>query len=177
MREEVELALTRRVRVVVVDLPDSRRFPLLRDLDGLRWDEGEPKRLHRVEQRILDALVQRRQFDQRVGQMVQAWCGLHGWQPREIDRRRWRLFHPSAPRRAWLLEYEEASHSLDRLYRLFQSYQDICAEQAVFIHGGAPLSRLEQEAVRWAVHGEPLHVAALEELLGLLGSPTAETLL
>jgi len=41
------------------------------------------------------------------------------------------------------------------------------------VHYGVPLSNLEREAVNWAAHGEPLQVAAFEELVELLEGSVA----
>lgn len=168
VEEEIQAALTRQIRIMVVDVAHNRRFPMLRDLPGVPWNFVDGGGLQQVELTLIRVLTGRRRFDDRVRCLLHTWCGLRGWGQRELDRRRLRLTPPSGAGQGWLLEYEDAAHSLDRLYRLFLSSQDVRCDGAVFVHHGVPLSKFERDAVNWAAKGEPLHVAALEELVVLL---------
>lgn len=167
VHKEVEEALARQVAVVVVSL-HKERFPLLRHLPGLEWNRDDPEILRKVERKIIEVVALRRRFDHRVRDMVKQWCDLNGWRQRKIDPRRVRLIGPRSS--SCLLEYEDAPHTVDRLYRLYLNHQDFDTTGAVFVHGGIPLSERERTAVEWAIHGEPLQVVALEELFTLLES-------
>lgn len=168
VKEEVEVALNRSVTVLVLDLPGSRRMPLLRNLPGLPWVEADPGMPTRVEIQVAARLATRWGFDQRVRQCLQTVCNQQGLSQQVRDRRRLLLEIGSDP--LCLIDYEDAPHGLDRLYRLYQGHAAEAASPttSLLVHNGLPLSVLEQEAVEWAAKPSPLKVIAVEELIQTL---------
>jgi len=66
-----------------------------------------------------------------------------------------------------LVDYEDAPHGLDRLFRLHKGYSHTASSlrSAILLYNGLPLSRREREAVQWAADREPLQALALGELV------------
>jgi hypothetical protein len=146
VREEVEVALSRRVTIFVLDLPRSTRMPLLRDLSGLPWDESDPDMALRVEHQVATRIAARASFDQRVRQTLHSLCRRLDLEQEDRERRRCSLRRGAQP--LMLIDHEDAAHGLDRLYRLHQGYAAEATPPriAILVHNGLPLSNVEREA-------------------------------
>jgi hypothetical protein len=66
-----------------------------------------------------------------------------------------------------LIDYEDAPHGLDRLYRSHAA-EATSPAAGLLVHNGLPLFMLEQETVEWAAMPSPLKVIVGEELIQTL---------
>jgi len=164
--EEITRALSERVTVRSLKLSCSQGFPLLRDIPRIDWDETEKERFDKLERMIAGAIASKESFDLRAARTVKEIAELLQCEMRQTRKRQSLLSRTDGEIiTKILLEYEDASLSLDRLYRLhkgFVSRSDVSG--AFFIHNGLPLSQTEQEAVLWSRKEEPLQALALTEI-------------
>jgi len=142
-----------------VRLDGSDGFPQARDLPALDWGADQAANLRALERTLRSRLAVRRSFDRRVQQTF-----------RHLGPRRPLLSMAADPQpRRWLLDDEDATYDLARLFQLAvrrgKAGLARPTEPAMLIHRGRGLSAEEQQALDWARRDDPLHVLALDQVV------------
>jgi hypothetical protein len=167
VEKEIARALSLRVTVCGLRLSEKQYFPLFREMPGILWDKKDPDRFKSLESFIDGIIASKGTFDLLIERNVREIEKLVQCDIRRVQKRKLRLSKQvNSDQKNLLIEYEDAPPSLDRLYRLHTSYKRSSnLNNAIFIHNGLPLSKLEQDAVDWAKGDEPLQMLALTEII------------
>jgi hypothetical protein len=166
--EEIQTAIENRVKIFVLHLDSSPPLSLPPGVVEEHWREGILPELETLIQECITSTIN---FDSRVDMTLQQIADLYDFSLERRNPRQLILFRPGEEGEySIIIEYEDAPHSLERLYRLYENHRRIRppAQKALFIHNELPLSSIQQAAVCWAVKNEPLEVLALEEILGAI---------
>jgi hypothetical protein len=167
VEKEIARALSLRVTVCALRLSEKQYFPLFREMPGILWDKKDADRFDRLENFIDGIIASKGTFDLLIERNVREIEKLVQCDIRRVQKRKLRLSKQvNSDQKNLLIEYEDAPPSLDRLYRLHTSYKRSSNfNNAIFIHNGLPLSKLEQDAVNWAKGDEPLQMLAVTEII------------
>lgn len=167
VKKEINWAWSNRVAVCSLVLPGSRGFPMLREMPRLTWDSTDPQQLVKLDRFISRIIAGKATFDMTVIRSLKDLADLCGWELRPIMKRQL-LFSCPDPGEGWLflVEYEDAPVTLERLYRLYKAFHSSHPqlEAAFFIHGGNELSDHETAAVTWAKGDAPLFPLAVKQI-------------
>jgi hypothetical protein len=168
--KEITTALERCVPIACLRLkaPNSPSPPFWQSIPGIKWNPANPDRLSDLEQFISSAIASKTDFDARVIRYVKEVALLYDCNVSRSKPRNMLLTKDiNGAGRHLLIEFENAPNTLERLYRLHNSYSSTSpqAHCAFFIHNASKLSELEQNAVRWASGAEPLYVLALNQIV------------
>lgn len=175
MREEVTIALENRVAIFGVRVSGSEGFPQIRGLPSIEWRDDVDLNLRELERHVSSRLAARRSSDRRLKQTLDKLKLLVRLEISEQGKRRLLLrIHEDAGTVRCLLDFEDASYDLARLYRLSRGCTDLAdqIDHGLLVHRGCRLSDEECQAVDWAKGGEPLRVLALDQVVSHLSQLT-----
>ena len=164
--EEIKEALLRRIPVCVVTSTNVLHFPLLSGVPRVRWNAADRRNLELIRMMVLRSVAARDSFDRRVTRTLHQMAGLKNLSLKDLAPRRLVV---SQSNLRWVVEYEDAPISLERLHRLYEGYksQKRC-KGAIFIGGDQPIQTLTRDAVTWAKGKTTLEVVHLPELYNAL---------
>ncbi len=168
VRKEVMIALENRAALFGVRVRGTDGFPQARGLAGIEWHDDVDSNLRTLERYVASALAARRSFDHRLKQTLHKLKLIVPLQIRDLEKRRLLLRIGEAPRAVHcLLEFEDASYDLTRLYRLSRGCAPLWGEidHGLFVHRGRRLSEEESAAVDWARGIESLQILALDQVV------------
>jgi hypothetical protein len=173
VREEVSIALENRVAIFGVRVGGSDGFPQVRGLPSVEWRDDVASCLRELERYVASRLAARRSFDRRLRQTLDKLELLVPTQISDQGRRRL-LLHlgETANVVRCLLDFEDASYDLTRLYRLSRGCVALAGQidHGLLVHRGRRLSDEECMAVAWARGGQSLQVLALDQVVNHLSS-------
>jgi len=169
VEREIHLAIAHRIKILVLRQKGIKGFSLPPGIMVIRYDSDEDihQKLPIIEEALISEIHAKTAFDQKVKNLIFDLAKLNGWTAKKYPERQILLTQKiKTQENDYLIEYENAPHSLENLYRLYKGYQTFRpnVEKAFFIHHSLPLSTYQQEAVRWAANQAPLYVIALEEI-------------
>jgi hypothetical protein len=170
----VTIALENRVAIFCVQVGDNDGgFPQARGLPRIEWRDDADSCLRVLERYVASRLAARRSFDRRLRQTLDKLELLVPVQIAEQAKRRLllRIGEATGGVRC-LLDFEDESYDLTRLYRLSRG----CVAHAgqidhgLLVHRGRRLSGEECAAVGWARGEESLQILALDQVVNHLSS-------
>ncbi len=165
IRAEIVEALNQRipVRALVVDQSDP--YPLLPDAERLVWRSRDSRMMGKIRDFISRGIGAASAFDRSCRRHLDLAVEAKGLRLTEIGPRQVLL---AAGRRRALVEYERALPSLERLHRLYRSYQAQARGPAILISGDQAIPKLTADAIDWARHRAPLEVVELHDFWSVL---------
>jgi hypothetical protein len=173
VREEVTIALEKRVAIFGVRVGGSDGIPQVRGLPSIEWREDVDSNLRELERYVASRLAARRSFDRRLMQTLDKLKLLVPLQIAEQSKRRLLLrIGAAASSVRCLLDFEDASYDLTRLYRLSRGRAAFAdqIDRGLRVHRGRRLSDEECKAVDWARGDESLQVLALDQVVSHLSN-------
>lgn len=166
VEKEIVEALNRRITVCALRLQEKQYFPLYQEMPCMMWKRSDRRRFKRLESFISGIISSKDAFDLRCERTIREIADYFKCNIHRVQKRKLRLSKQvNSDQRNLLIEYEDAPHSLDRLYRLYLNYKRSSnLSSAIFVHNRLPLLGLGQKAVEWAAGNDPLHALALIEI-------------
>lgn len=160
--EEIKEALLRRIPVCVVTTTGVLHFPILAGVPRVRWKGAARRNLELIRMMVLRSVAARDSFDRRVTRTLRQLAGLKNLTLKDLAPRR---LVASQSKLRWVIEYEDAPVSLERLHRLYVGYKnEKRCKGAIFVGGDHPIQILTRDAVTWARGKTTLEVVHLPEL-------------
>jgi hypothetical protein len=147
---------------------DCRLFISYRRIE---WRDDIDLNLRELDRHVSSRLAARRSFDRRLKQTLNKLKLLVPLEISEQGKRRLLLrIGQDAGTVRCLLDFENTSYDLMRLYRLSRGCTDLAdqIDHGLLVHRGWRLSDEECQAVDWAKGAEPLHVLALDQVVSHL---------
>jgi hypothetical protein len=173
VREEVTIALENRVAIFGVRVGGSDGFPQVRGLPSFEWRDDVGICLRELERYVGSRLAARRSFDRRLKQTLDKLKLLVPLRIAEQAKRRLLLrIGETASGIRCLLDFEDESYDLTRLYRLSRVCVALAGQidHGLLVHRGRRLSEEECAAVDWARRDESAQVLALDQVVNHLSS-------
>lgn len=170
VEEEILYAFAKRIPICAVTIGAGSGLEIIRDIKRINWPSSKGKNKAKVfkEIRLMisRAIASRESLSKRVGRTVGQAIKLKSLSSTNLAKRQVLL---RRRKKQVLLEYENASISLERLHRLYLGYkQQKGCNIAIYICGDYNVHKLTNGAIKWARGRCSLEVLPLAELYSFL---------
>lgn len=164
--EEVYHAQAKHVKIITLTLDDAD--PMHRVNGSVVLPYAGAQSMALVENTVKEAIASQVDFDRKVIDTVKRITEAKQWKFKEIANHKQVVIQSNVggTTQNIMLEYEDAPHSLEKLYGLHLEHHGniFNVMQSFLVFNGPPLSVYQQNAVDWARQGEPLRLIPLKQL-------------